>query len=73
MPPGIFEGSTWLGAVEYTRMPLNNIPRISPQMHEREPMLIGASGDVACSALKGSTPSVVEHGLADRVERRATK
>ena len=33
MPPGIFEGSPWLGdTVEFTRMPLNNIPRIPTQI-----------------------------------------
>src|SRR6516164_7210657 len=45
MPPGIFEGSPWLGdTVEFTRMPLTNIPRIPSQIHEREPMLIGRVG-----------------------------
>jgi hypothetical protein len=69
MPSGIFEGSPWLDdTVEFTRMPVNNIARIPSEIHEREPMLIGASGDVACSGLKAWTP--FEHGLAGRVEGR---
>src|SRR6516225_6207787 len=52
MPPGIFEGSPWLGDVEFTRMPLDNIPRIPSQIHQTDRSLRLTVSDCAWSYIR---------------------